>query len=114
NVAIDAFRRRRRRAKPLEDLTSLPGRSRASASAEEEDLRLRVARVLADLPVEYRLALTLREFHGLAPREIAAMTDCTYPTARWRLHRARALFRKAWEQRYGTPEGVPPEEEAAR
>ena len=64
-------------------------------------IRERVATVLAELPVEYRLALTLREFHGMAPREIAALTDCTYPTARWRLHRARALFRKHWEHRFG-------------
>ena len=66
-------------------------------------MRERVATVLAALPVEYRLALTLREFHGLSPREIAELTDCTYPTARWRLHRARALFRQAWEERFGAP-----------
>ncbi len=108
NLAIDAFRRRRRRAVPVEDLTALPetGDGEGGHGGESplggQDLRERVAAVLAELPVEYRLALTLREFHNLAPREIAALTDCTYPTARWRLHRARALFRKAWEQRFGT------------
>ena len=65
--------------------------------------------MLSELPTEYRLALTLREFHGLTPREISKVTDCSYPTARWRLHRARALFRKAWEDRYGErpPHGDP-------
>ena len=101
NLAIDAFRRRRRRALPVEDLTSLPEETEELPEAPG-DMRERVASVLAELPVEYRLALTLREFHGLSPRDIAALTDCTYPTARWRLHRARALFRKQWERQYGT------------
>ena len=106
NLAIDAYRRRRRRALPVEDLseTAQDGDLRVASTGAEPasaDLSDQVAQVLADLPVDYRLVLTLREFHGLAPREIAAVTDCSYPTARWRLHRARALFRKAWEERYG-------------
>lgn len=103
NLAIDSFRRRRRRAIPVEDLTALCDEA-SEAPEAPDDLRGRVARVLAMLPLEYRLALTLREFHGLAPREIAALTDCTYPTARWRLHRARNLFQKQWEKEYGAPD----------
>ncbi len=111
NLAIDHYRRRRRRALPVEDVAQVVGgadeRSGAASALEgtdhapSADLPDQVAAVLALLPVDYRLALTLREFHGLAPREIARVTDCSYPTARWRLHRARALFRKAWEERYG-------------
>jgi len=100
NLAIDAFRRRRRRAAPMEDLTHIPLDAPPRTSAEV-DLPDRVAEVLQELPVAYRLALTLREFHGMSPREIARVTDCSYPTARWRLHRARNLFRAAWEQRFG-------------
>ncbi len=99
NLAIDSLRRRKRRALPVEDLSSLPLES--PARNVDPELGSRVASVLAELPVEYRLALTLREFHGMTPREIARVTDCSYPTARWRLHRARGLFRKAWEKRYG-------------
>ncbi len=106
NLAIDAYRRRRRRAVPVEDLSRAADEGevqvrRAREGEADPDLNDQVAQVLADLPVDYRLALTLREFHGLTPREIAAVTDCSYPTARWRLHRARALFRQAWEERYG-------------
>lgn len=106
NLAIDAYRRRRRRAVPVEDLGHAPEDDDRAAEhtphqGKDVELPAQVALVLADLPVDYRLALTLREFHGLAPREIAAVTDCSYPTARWRLHRARALFKKAWEDRYG-------------
>ncbi len=104
NLAIDAFRRRHRRAAPVEDLEAVAD-VRATSGVEDAELRKRVAEALEDLPVEYRLALTLREFHGMSPREIAALTDCTYPTARWRLHRARALFRKAWERRFGPMAG---------
>jgi RNA polymerase sigma-70 factor (ECF subfamily) len=115
NVAIDALRRRRNRATPVEDLTSVPaGRggdpeaTDASAALEREEVRARVAAVLRDLPVEYRMALTLKELLGLEPRDIATITDTTYPTARWRLHRARLLFKKTWEERYGSPEGSSP------
>lgn len=101
NLAIDALRRRRRRAAPVEDLTEVPETARADAA--DAGVAERVHAVLAELPVEYRLALTLRELHGLAPLEIARITDCSYPTARWRLHRARALFRRRWEERYGAP-----------
>ena len=106
NLAIDALRRRRRRAVPVEDLSHLPLADESPVAGPDStsvtgDLEVRVARVLEELPVEYRLALTLRELHGMTPREIAAVTDCSYPTARWRLHRARGLFRKAWEKRYG-------------
>jgi RNA polymerase sigma-70 factor (ECF subfamily) len=110
NLAIDAHRRRKRRAAPVEDLTSVPDRAHVSEHAPE-DVRLKVHAVLADLPLEYRLALSLRELHGLTPLEIARVTDCTYPTARWRLHRARLLFRRRWEERYGQP--APTDEETA-
>ena len=103
NLAIDHYRRRRRRATPVEDLgqDATETDAREVGAAQATDLSAQVAAVLAALPVDYRLALTLREFHGLTPREIARITDCSYPTARWRLHRARALFREAWEERYG-------------
>ncbi len=98
NLAIDSLRRRRRRATLVGEIEPLltPQESQES-SASTNETRERVDRALAQLPMEYRLALTLREFHGLSPREIARVTDCTYPTARWRLHRARLLFKAAWE-----------------
>lgn len=110
NLAIDAYRRRRRRALNVEDVERAASRAEASEAAAQPgadagiacaDLSSQVSLVLQDLPVDYRMALTLREFHGLTPREIAKVTDCSYPTARWRLHRARSLFKKAWEERFG-------------
>jgi RNA polymerase sigma-70 factor (ECF subfamily) len=102
NIAIDALRRRRRRAAPVEDLTGVPAGERPDGPARTE-VRGRVESVLSEMPVDYRLALTLKEILGLSPREIAAITDTSYPTARWRLHRARLLFKRLWEERYGQP-----------
>lgn len=106
NLAIDAYRRRKRRATPMEDMAPLGLAASESSSPVErgqgQDMAQRVSTVLESLPVDYRLALTLREMHGMTPREIARVTDCSYPTARWRLHRGRILFRKAWEERYGS------------
>ncbi len=103
NLAIDWLRRRRRRAAVVEDVEAVVGPDVGTPDASgtlrsKETIRL-VREILATLPVEYRTALTLRDLHGMSPREIADVTDCTYPTARWRVHRARALFRDAWEAR---------------
>lgn len=98
NLAIDALRRRRRRATLVGEIEPLLAPQEGQEpGASVNETRERVDRALAQLPMEYRLALTLREFHGLSPREVARVTDCTYPTARWRLHRARLLFKAAWE-----------------
>ena len=32
---------------------------------------------------------------------IAAAVDATHATVRWRLHKARQMFREAWERIYG-------------
>lgn len=107
NLAIDWLRRRRRRGGALEEPDALPRERlhRGGAALEEASpddavtrtqLAARVHATLAGLPVEYRMALVLRDLHGMSPREIAEVSDCSYPTARWRLHRARALFREAW------------------
>ncbi len=111
NLAIDMYRRRRRRPGSVEDpavyqdvapeaeRSQLGGPSDGRASLTE--IKQRVRDVMNALPLEYRLALTLRDFHGLTPREVARVTDCSYATARWRLHRARALFRASWQDRFG-------------
>ena len=130
NLAIDLLRRRRRRAVPVavsddaaERARSLAGAGQVapggsegpepSASPIRSEAQARVHAILERLPVPYRTALTLRDLHGLAPREIAQITDCSYPTARWRLHRGRAMFRDLWEATYGAAPGMDPVEDAS-
>jgi len=67
-----------------------------TAAAEEE--RQRVRQVLATLPERYRTLLVLREMEGMSAEEIARILRRPAATIRWRLFRARRLFRDAWEQ----------------
>ena len=59
---------------------------------KEED-RAMLQRALADLPVEYREVLVLRELEGLAYKEIAAITDLPPGTIMSRLARGRERLR---------------------
>jgi RNA polymerase sigma-70 factor (ECF subfamily) len=67
-------------------LTAPPDEGR---SREDADL---VKRVLACLPPDYQIALTLREVQGLSYDEIAAAMDCSLDSVKARLRRARQDF----------------------
>jgi len=58
-------------------------------SREDADL---VQRVLACLPPDYQLVLTLREVQGLSYDEIAAAMGCSLDSVKARLQRARRDF----------------------
>ena len=61
----------------------------------ERDLVLRdaVDRALATLPAEFRIAVTLRDVHGLEYREIAEMLNVPIGTVESRIFRARQRLR---------------------
>ena len=61
--------------------------------AEQRIGRLHAA--IAELPVEYRVALVLCELQELSYAETATVLDCPIGTVRSRLHRARALLAAA-------------------
>jgi len=84
--------RRRRDSSPLEDGTvSLPDRS---ASVVE---RLAVRAALARLSPDHRAILVLRLWQDLSYTEIAAVLGISLPAVKMRLNRARAEFRKYYE-----------------
>lgn len=101
NLAMDAARRRRNA--PLPDETLLPpgreGGPAARLGARED--RDAVRAVLAQMPAKYRAALALREMEGLSPAEIARAAGIPSGLARWRVFRARDMFRRIWERDYG-------------
>lgn len=108
NLSIDHLRRRKKRTRlSLEDLGEngegqIEGRSVSpSAAVEHDELQRRVARVLAELPEKYRSVIVLRDLEGYDGKEVADMSDATHATVRWRLHKARQMFREAWERIYG-------------
>jgi RNA polymerase sigma factor (sigma-70 family) len=100
NLAIDALRRRRPHAGEavLDQLAADP---LGPSASERDELRDRVATVLAELPAKYRELIVMREMEGMPAEEIATIIGVDYGTTRWRLHKARGLFRDAWRARFG-------------
>ena len=104
NLAIDGLRRRRPNA-AIEYLDHLADVERGPSVSERDELRIRVATVLRELPDKYREILVMREMDELPAEDIAQVIGVDYGTTRWRLHQARKLFREAWLARW-------PEEQA--
>ena len=69
------------------------------AQGEDSETRRRVHRALDLLPPKYKAVLTLRDIQGFSCEEIAEIVGTTNATVRWRLHRARRLFKAIWEGR---------------
>jgi RNA polymerase sigma-70 factor (ECF subfamily) len=103
NLAIDQLRRQKgAKASSLDELPQLPPDEREQGEAEgtallheRHDL---VWQVLETLDAKFKAVLVLRDLEGLSCREIAPILRITHATARWRVHRARMLFKERWER----------------
>jgi RNA polymerase sigma-70 factor (ECF subfamily) len=104
NLSIDALRRRK--GVPPARLDNVPeaasGQPGPYQHVERRERQEKVREVLETLPPPYRVILTLRDIEGLPSQEVARILAMNHATVRWRLHRARALFKETWETRYGT------------
>jgi len=80
--------RRGQRQQPAE-LADLP-------AVDDPQLTVDVQDVLRRLSPEHRAVLVLRDLEGMDEQAAAAVLDVPAGTAKSRLHRARASFRKAW------------------
>ncbi len=111
NLAIDHLRHTKhsRRLASEQMTENVVGGSTPSASAESDETRRFVRRVLDALPPKFKAVMVLRELHGLSCKEIATIVGSTHATIRWRMHRARILFREAWD-RLGAGSGCANEE----
>jgi len=65
-------------------------------SAMEQDEAMELTRLLANLSLEHREVLELRELEELSYREIAAVTRLPIGTVMSRLARARSALRELW------------------
>jgi RNA polymerase sigma-70 factor (ECF subfamily) len=65
-----------------------------AAQAERRELRGRLVRAIAALPLNYRVPLVLRDVEDLSYDEIAAALGCPEGTVKSRINRARALLRE--------------------
>jgi len=98
NLAIDHRRRMERdKSVPTDKVEDLVDARRAVAEDEEKAATIeRVEEVLQSLPEEFRIPLTMKDIDGHSVEEVARILDLSYSTVRWRLHRARSLFRERW------------------
>ena len=98
NLAIDHKRRMERdRTVPTDKVEEMVDARRAVAEDDDKAATIeRVEQVLKELPEEYRIPLTMKDIDGLSVEEVARILDLSYSTVRWRLHRARSLFRERW------------------
>ncbi len=99
NLCIDRLRKLSRdRTVDLDGVGGVPDESQGPAEAgERKELRRRVHRTLDALPPKYKAILTLRDIQGFSCEEISEIVGCTNATVRWRLHRARKLFKTIWD-----------------
>jgi len=63
--------------------------------ASQSEMSECVREFIDRLPPDYRSALLLSDVQGLKAREIAEILDCSLPTVKIRLHRARKKLREA-------------------
>ena len=98
NVAIDHKRRRDRdRSVPTDRINEMVDARRALIEDDEKAGKIeRVELVLSQLPDKYRIPLSCKDIEGMSVEEIAKLLDVSYSTIRWRLHKARKLFREKW------------------
>lgn len=103
NLCIDMLRKHvKRRGVSLDQVGDVAGNgSSSNGNLEGAELRQRVYRVLEELPPKYRTVMVLSDLEGIGAKDIAHMTGTTHATVRWRHHRARQLFREAWERIHG-------------
>jgi RNA polymerase sigma-70 factor (ECF subfamily) len=103
NLCIDHMRKHsKRRAASLDAVGDVAGNVDDSPGGlEHEELKHRVMTVLDQLPPKYKAVMVLSDLEGVGAKEVAKITGTTHATVRWRHHRARKLFREAWERTFG-------------
>jgi len=103
NLGLDLLRRRE--APPATSIDRPAGEGRRAYELPDPDPRLRaeivqeVQFVLERVPVAYRTILVLRDLEGFSSAEVAAIVGRREATVRWRLAKARDMFRDQWERR---------------
>jgi len=93
----EALMSRRRKTLPTAELqeTIVADREDAFAAA---DARAFLIERLRALPVEYRVAVVLRDVEGLSNEEVARALEISLPAAKSRIHRGRMQLREALER----------------
>ncbi len=106
NLGLDLLRRRDPPAPVLSiDRPSADGRRAFDLPDPDPRLRAELSQevqfILERVPLLYRTILVLRDLEGFSSAEVAAIVGRREATVRWRLAKARELFREHWERRQG-------------
>jgi RNA polymerase sigma-70 factor (ECF subfamily) len=106
NLGLDQLRRRT--GPPTLSIERASGR-RLDVPDPDPRVRAELAQevrfVLDRLPVPYRTILVLRDVEGFSSAEVAAVVGRQEATVRWRLAKAREMFRQLWERREAAARG---------
>lgn len=95
NAALDELRRHRRRPIPVE---TLPEPIPSTTATDRTDARIDLDAALGAVPVDFRVAVVLRDLCDLDYAEIAAVLDVPVGTVRSRISRGAA----PWPRSSGT------------
>lgn len=87
------------------DITRLETISAPASDRPEAAIEGDLSLLLGLITPEQRLILTLREVDGYAYEEIAEILKCAVNTVKSRINRAREALKKAYQDKYGQPEG---------
>lgn len=100
NLSIDYIRGHKNRPKPVSELVEIEGSDAGNPAvlAETSERQKKVRELLEKLPVKYRTILVLRDIEGLPSQEVAEIIKSNDATVRWRLYKARKLFKEIWER----------------
>jgi RNA polymerase sigma-70 factor, ECF subfamily len=92
--------------KPIEipDWSNLP-----DDALLKEELREIVRRAMLALPIQYRMALALRDMEQLTTKEVAEVLGISEQNVKIRLHRARLFLRKELERYFIAPQRRDPQ-----
>jgi RNA polymerase sigma-70 factor (ECF subfamily) len=96
NTAHMRARRKHHRFATLDEVRALPLRDGTDVTAHDAEQRRRDASVraaLAQLPLDQRAAVVLRDIEGLSSAEAAAILELAEPALKTRLHRGRMRLR---------------------
>lgn len=106
NACRDLLRKRRRLPEPVADPSDDPNAASADPGADEIEAiagRVDLARALAELPDEYRRAVTLHDLGGFPYDEIAAIAKVPIGTVKSRISRGRRMLAGLLEQASDPP-----------
>jgi RNA polymerase sigma-70 factor (ECF subfamily) len=104
NLGLDELRRRG--GPPASSIDATPGGFDLPDPdpRQREELAQEVRFILDRIPPPYRTMLILRDLEGFSSAEVAAIVGRREATVRWRLAKAREMFREHWERREAVSE----------